>query len=585
MFGWTGKSLKVDLTSQRVEACSTRTELVEEFLGGRGFGVRLVSERCSLDPFDPGMALVIATGPLTNSMLPTSGRWSVVSQSPLTGTIFDASCGGSFGHHLKGAGYDYLLVEGKSTKPVYLKITSSAATLEDASHLWGKTTSETTRLLRDQGSVATVGPAGEKRVLFANIVSDYTFCAGRGGLGAVMASKGLKAIVVKGDRKLPVADPGKVKTANQDILRLLKASPAIWGAFGLREFGTAALVDLLHMRRMMPTNNFRETFFSESHRFSGYTLTDTYKSRKHACHSCPIACKKTGEDGTSMPEFETVSHFGALNGNDDLDAIVKANTLCNEYGMDTISVAATISAYAEVAGERFGPARLLELVRLTGDREGIGDQLAEGSSRFAAFRGAPGASMSCKSLEFPAYDPRGAYGMALAYATSNRGGCHLRAYPISHEILRKPVVTDRFSFEGKARVIKISEDINAAIDSMIACKFAFFGASLEEYALALSGVTGRHYDAQSLQKIGERICLLERSVNSKLGFSRKDDDLPGRFFTDEGSSTEKLKILPLNRKDFEDCLSRYYRIRGCDAGGVPTEEKLLELGINVAADQ
>ncbi|MGQ9629241.1 MAG: aldehyde ferredoxin oxidoreductase family protein [bacterium] len=572
-----GRGLYVDLGTRSWEVVESDFDLLTNYMGGRGLGVALLRERALSDP--PMEApLVFSVGPLTDTGVPAAGRFSLVSKSPLTGTIFDCSCGGKFGHKLKRTGFDYIFIDGRSNRPIYLRIRNGEVQFEDASGLWGRGVAETEALLRGLGSVAAIGPAGERGVLFASIMVDGNFALGRGGLGAVMGYKNLKAIAIDGDHKTKVHDPEGIKGASRDILRLLKASPAIFGELGLREFGTAALVDLLHARRMMPADNFRRTFFENSWKFSGYTMSERYHPQKHACFSCPIACKKRAPS-LSIPEFETVSHFGALNGNDDLDSIVEANRLCNDYGLDTISAASTIACYGEIRGEPVSPKEILELLHLIAERRGIGDELSWGSRRFAESQGRRELSMSVKGLELPAYDPRGAYGMALAYATSNRGGCHLRAYPISHEILRKPVATNRFSFDGKARIVKIAEDSNAAVDSLVACRFAFFSATLEEYAKALSSATGVRFEAQDLMRVGERIYVLERYINSLNGFSRADDSLPERFFREEGSSGNNIHVKPLDRRDFEAALSRYYRARGCDENGVPSPEKLGQLGI------
>jgi aldehyde:ferredoxin oxidoreductase len=270
-----------------------------------------------------------------------------------------------------------------------------------------------------------------------------------------------------------------------------------------------------------------------------------------------------GAGNEVMPEFETVSHFGALNGCKDLAGIIEANRICNDYGIDTITAASTIACYSEINNKRMIPDEVVRMLMAIADKDGeTGAALAEGSYRYAASCGRPELSMSVKKLEMPAYDPRGAYGMALAYATSNRGACHLRAYPVSHEILRKPVATDRFSFEGKARVIKIAEDLNAVVDSLTACKFLFFAAGLEEFSRALSAVTGKDYNTQSLLRTGERIWNLERLLNVMNGFDEKDDDLPPRFFSEEGSSGSSIRIPPIDRKEFLKARENYYRIRG-----------------------
>lgn len=580
MNGYTSRSLIINLSSGKTEIINTPSALTEAFIGGRGFGVALIGKKIEQDFSSPDMPLIFASGPLVGTAAPTSGRSSVISRSPLTGTICDCSVGGRFGTELKKAGFDYMEITGAADRWVLVKIDNGGVTIEDAERLAGKNVGEVGKQLGERGSDAVIGIAGEKGISFASIVFDGHYVAGRGGLGAVMGAKKIKAISLKGDRQVTVSDREGLMHAREEIMRLLRASPAVFGELGLAEFGTAALVDLIHARRMEPTHNFRETFYDAASRYSGYSLKDHYKSKKTGCAGCPVLCKKIGEKGEVIPEYETVSHFGALNGNSDIASIIEANRLCNDYGLDTITTAATISCYAEMEGAAVGPHEIPDIIRKIATREkGVGEELSGGSYRYARARGKPELSMSVKGLELPAYDPRGAYGMALAYVTSNRGGCHLRAYPISHEILRKPVATDRFSFEGKARTIKIAEDMNAVIDSMTACKFVFFAASLEEYAKAVTAVTGSHHDAQSLLRTGERIYVLERYLNSLVGFSRDDDDLPERFFMTEGTSSLNLKIKPLDREEFLTARGTYYRVRGYGEDGVPGRDLMLRLGL------
>lgn len=567
MNGWNGTILKVDLTTGTSHVEEIPRQLLEEYLGGRGLGVRLMRDSHTLDPFDPDMPLIFATGPLCGTPAPTSARLSVVSRSPLTGTIYDCSAGGRFAWRLKAAGVDVLFITGRSPWPVVLTIASDTVEIVPAVPLWGCDIPTTVAALKERGSVAAIGPAGENGVLFANIMMGEGNSVGRGGLGAVMGSKNLKAVTVNGDRKTGIADPALFEKARQDIMRLFRASPVIFGPLGISEFGTPVLVDLMAQRRMAPTENFRKTYFEHSANYSGPAIKDACGARKDGCYGCPIQCKKSSGTGKPLPEYETVSHFGALNNVGALHAIIAANDLCNELGMDTITAAATLSAWGEIRGA-FPTAA--EIPGLLGDialRRGDGELLSLGSRRLSEKMGRPELSMSVKSLELPAYDPRGAYGMALAYCTSNRGGCHLRAYPISHEILRKPVPTDRFSFSGKARIISIAEDTNAAVDSLVACKFAFFGASLEEYAELLTAVTGTEYSPQRLKEIGRRIVLTERYYNCSNGFSRNDDTLPERFFTEPGSSGDGIDIHPLDRARFEEELDKYYRIRGLNVDG------------------
>lgn len=567
MNGWTGTLLRIDLTSGTSHLEEIPPPLLEEYLGGRGLGVRLMREYYRLDPFDPAMPLIFAVGPLCGTPAPTSARLSVVSRSPLTGTIYDCSAGGRFAWRLKASGVDALFITGRSPWPVILTITSEKIEIVPAVALWGCDIPTTVAALKNRGSVAAIGPAGENGVLFANIMMGEGNSVGRGGMGAVMGSKNLKAVTVNGDRKTGIADPELFDKARQDIMRLFKASPVIFGPLGISEFGTPVLVDLMAQRRMAPTENFRKTYYAHSAAYSAPAIKDACGAKKDGCYGCPIQCKKSSDSGKPLPEYETVSHFGALNNVNVLHAIITANDLCNELGMDTITAAATLSAWGEIKGSFPTAGEIPGLLNDIALRRGEGELLALGSRRLAEQLGRPELSMSVKSLELPAYDPRGAYGMALAYCTSNRGGCHLRAYPISHEILRKPVPTDRFSFSGKARIISIAEDTNAAVDSLVACKFAFFGASLEEYAELLTAVTGVTYSPQRLKETGKRIVLTERYYNCSNGFSRADDMLPERFFTEPGSSGDGIDIHPLDRVRFEEELDKYYRIRGLNVNG------------------
>jgi aldehyde:ferredoxin oxidoreductase len=562
--------LVVDLSTGATRREGIPPEFLLHYLGGRGLGVRLLRGRHRLSPYDPAMPLIFATGPLCGTPAPTSARLSVVSRSPLTGTVYDCSAGGRFAWRLRAAGLLAILIEGKSPSPVALAVTPSGEEIVPADRLWGKTVRETVDALSGRGSVAAIGPAGENGVLFSNIMMGEGNAVGRGGLGAVMGAKNLKAVTVDGGLRTPVADRKRFDRARADVMRLFRASPVIFGELGIAEYGTPALVDLMRQRRMAPTENFRRTVFADSPAYSGPAIRAAYGAKKDGCYGCPIQCKKSAPDGRHLPEYETVSHFGALNGIADLHAIVRSNDVCNGMGMDTISAAATLSAWGEARGRFPSPEEVVPLLNDMALRRGEGDLLADGSRRVAEALGRPELSMAVKSLELPAYDPRGAYGMALAYCTSNRGGCHLRAYPISHEILRKPVASDRFSFSGKGRMIKIAEDANAAIDSLVACKFAFFGASLEEYAELLSGVTGEHHTPQGLKEIGERIYLTERFYNAENGFTRADDDLPARFFNEPGSSGEGIEVPPIEQGRFQEELTKYYRIRGlADDGSFP----------------
>ncbi len=469
--------------------------------------------------------------------------------------------------HLKAAGYDALKITGVSSSPVVLSIVDDQVQIESASDLWGLTVSAAVAQLKPPGAAALIGPAGENQVLYANIITADGNAAGRGGLGAVMGSKQLKAIQVIGTQPLRIADPMAVQRSVDDVLRLLNAAPVIFGEMGFSRYGTAALIDLLAQRRMVPTKNFRETFFAATHHYSAPALRKHFQPLSQGCHDCPIACKKITRDQQRLPEHGSLSHFGALLGISDPETIVAACRLCNDLGLDTLSAAATIAAYSESTGEWPGAAELPAYLRQIAMRQGSGDHLARGARRLMADLGRPELAMTVKGLEIPAYDPRGAYGMALAYATSNRGGCHLPAYAVAHEILRKPVASDRFDFTGKAWMNINAENAHAVGDSLGACRFTFLAAGLEEYAALLTGVTGVDFSAAQLFAAGERIWLTERYYNQLNGFTADDDTLPERFFLEPGSSGKGIGVPAIDRQRFFAERARYYRLRGLDEAG------------------
>lgn len=566
-FGWTGRILHVDLSSHRSWWEDLPVHLLEEYLGGRGLAVRLMRDYFRVDPFDPQMPLIFACGPLCGTGAPASDLLSIVSRSPLTGTLFDCPASGDFSLHLKGAGVDLLMVTGQSPVPVFISIGTDCVQILTADHLWGDDIPTTLGRLKTVGSVAAIGPAGENGVLFASIAVGQENPPGRGGLGAVMGAKKLKAVVVEGDHRPAIADIGAFKKSSQDVLRLFSASPFLSGPLGVSQFGTALFVDLMSQRRMMPTNNFSETFFQGSEHYSGPVLKSFFNAKTVSCCGCQMKCRLKSHDGKLLPEYEALSHFGALNGIDDLDAIIASSRICSEMGMDPISAAATVSAWGEIRGRFVTAEEMPQVLSDIAMRNGNGEMLSLGSRRMAGQLGRPELSMSVKSLELPAYDPRGAYGMALGYCTSTRGGCDRQANALFHEILRKPVPTDRFSFSGKARIVSISEDINAAADSMALCRFALLAAGMEEYSALLTAVTGVEYSAHRLAEVGRRICLTEHYYNCANGFTRNDDLLPSRFYSEAGNGGDGIDIPPIDRQRFEEELDKYYRIRGLNLAG------------------
>lgn len=571
--------MSIDLDSGIIEEFNPPLDLYRKFIGGKGFAGYYLRPLVT-EPWDsPAMPLLFFTGPLVNTLAPTSGRMTIMSRSPLSGTIGDTSVGGKLGTEIKRAGFDGIIIRGRCGSWSGIVINGRSVKIVDAAEVAGLGTGEVVRRIGGTGSNAVIGPAAENGCYFAGIAVDGHFFSGRSGLGLVMAAKRIKYITVMGDEKTEVYDPAELKSAREEILRLVSASPVLKGELGLSEFGTGVLYDLMRSRRMMPTGNFRKTFFPGAEGMNAWHYKTRYGTEKTGCPGCTILCKKKGRDGSIMPEFETMSHFSALLENSDLDMVVEANRICNEAGMDTISAAAALACYAEIEEKRLEPGDVLALLEDIAASRGAGTILKLGSRRYAESRGKPEASMSVKSLDLPAYDPRGAYGMALGYVTSTRGGCHLRSYPISHEILRKPVATDRFDFSGKARIIKIAEDMNAVVDSLTACRFIFFAATLEEYARAYYGVTGVESSAQDLLAAGERIFYHERVMNSMNGFTRDDDDLPARFFTEAGTSGDGIEVPPLSRDDFMKARQNYYTVRGLDEKGMPTDSKCRALGL------
>ncbi|MBI4646756.1 MAG: aldehyde ferredoxin oxidoreductase [Bacteroidia bacterium] len=579
MPGWTKKILEINLTERKTTVIELSDDICQKFIGGKGLAGYFLRPFIHLPWYSPDMPLLLFTGPLVGSPSPTSGRMTISSRSPLTGTVGDTSAGGKLATQIKKAGWDGIIVRGKSDKLCGIGITDSKVEFTHASNLFNREISDILKSLPKHGSTAVTGPAADNGALFSNISIDGHYFAGRNGLGLIMSSKNLKYIHVTGSGKIDVFDKNETAKAREDIFRLISASPVLKGEMGISAYGTGALYDLTHSRRMMPTDNFKQTWFSKAPGLNAWHYKNSFRTRKTGCTGCTVLCKKIAEDGRAVPEFETMSHFTALLGNDNSEIVMEANRICNETGMDTISAAATLACYAEINNTKIKQENILTLLKDIAYSSNEGKELKHGSYQYSIQKGKPEISMTVKGLELPGYDPRGAYGMALAYATSTRGGCHLRAYPIAHEILRKPVATDRFSFSGKARVIKLNEDMNAMVDSLTACKFIFFAATLEEYARMFSAVTGFHTTGLELLKTGERICYNDRIMNAINGFNSFHDDLPDRFFNECGTNGQGIEIKAINRSDFLQARANYYKIRGLDENGMPLKEKCTELGL------
>lgn len=590
MFGWHGRLAVVDLTADRVAYEELPLDLLKTYIGGRGLGVKLLSDRLDprVDPLAPENVLVFAVGPLTGTNAPTAGRFSVVTKSPLTGTIFDANSGGFWGPDFKACGLDALIVTGAADRPVYLDLGPNGIEIRDAADLWGLDVHQTTDRLRERhgktAKVATIGPAGENLVRMAAIMNDYHRAAARGGVGAVLGSKRVKALVANARRKVELANREGYHLVVKEAQRLIAQSPITSKA--LPEYGTASLMGVINQFGLLGTKNFQQGTFAEADAVSGEAVTDQILVRKKPCFACPIACGRETRIGDKVgegPEFETIYAFGPMCLVGDLEQVTEAGFLCNELGLDTISVGVTISCAIELTERgrldsdlRWGDgARFQELIRDIAHRRGLGDKLAEGSRRLAESAGAPELAMQVKGLEMPAYDPRGSKGMGLAYATSNRGACHLRAYLIGLEILGLPKRIDRLSPDNKAGLCILLQNLNAVMDSLVECRFVESANNESHYARQLTMATGIHYEPEELLVIGERIWTLERLFNNAAGLGRADDSLPPRLLHEplvEGMSRGQVVEL-------EPMLTEYYRARGWDAEGRPTPAKLADLGL------
>lgn len=602
MNGWMGKLLRVNLTDGTIKSERLNMNDAKLYLGARGLGTKIFMDEVDprVDPLSPENKLIFLTGPLTGTFAPSAGRYEVVAKAPLTGTIGAANSGGYFGPELKFTGYDGIIFEGKAEKPVYLWINEGQAKLKSAEHLWGKDVPTTTdELLKEtdiDAKVACIGPAGENLVLFAAVMNDKNRAAGRSGLGAVMGSKNLKAVVVKGSQSIKAASPDEFMLACVDARNKLKASPLT--GQGMPAYGTASLVNVINQSGALPTRNARDgAYFEEADDTSGETLAQKYLVRNKGCYGCNIGCgrvTKVSEPGFEGfgegPEYEAAWSYGAACGVNNLAAITKANFICNEMGMDPITLGSTIACAMEMyekgiltkeevgADLYFGNAEaMVELTRLTALRQGFGDKLALGSYRMAESYGHPEFSMSVKKQEMPAYDGRAIQGMALEYATSNRGGCHVRGYMTGPEVLGLPVKMDPLVTDGKAEMLKTMQDLTAVIDSAGLCLFAVFGIGLPEIVSMLNTCLGLDMTEDECMKTGERIWNLERLFNYRAGLTKADDTLPPRLLK------EPLKKGPAAGQvaKLDVMLPQYYKVRGWDEDGEPTEEKLQELSIVV----
>lgn len=594
MKGMFNNQLIVNLSSNSISEEEISEEILENYLGGRGLGVKLFIDRVppKIAPLSPENLLVFTVGPVTGTIVPTSGRFSLITKSPLTNTIFYSNTGGVVGVFLKKCGYDALIIEGSLDTPGYLVIGGKGKIqIKSAIDIWGLDTKQTLEKLKEvEGSnshMLMIGQAGENLVSFSSIMNDGNHRAfGRGGVGAVMGSKNLKAIVIlNGKEKPEIFNRDLLKKLVKSGLEKLKIAPIT--NISLSRFGTAGLVNIINELGMLPINNFQEGFSDKAMDISGEKILEQIFEKAEGCFACPIRCGRLTKTQTMSgkgPEYESVILLGSACGIFDLEIITEANYLCNLYGLDTISTGSTIACAMELVQRdflkdsniKFGNKDCLKpLITSIALMKDIGKDLALGSKLLAEKYNHPEVAMHVKGLELPAYDPRGSYGHALGYATSNRGGCHLTGYLAAMEIFAAPKKIPRFSTGGKADLLVLKQDQSVIEDSLIVCKFAGWALNFEFYSRFASAITGREVSVKDLMKIGERVYNLERLFNLREGLTSEDDTLPKRFLEEEMiAGFSKNKKVPL-----KSMLVNYYQARGWDQHGIPTNKTLKKINL------
>lgn len=594
--GYANRVARIDLTTGTVRYEPIDERDARKYIGARGLGVKYVFDNGpGVDPLSPDNLLCFMVGPLTGTEVTMSGRMAIVTKSPLTGTVTDSHHGGWSGARLRWAGFDGLLFRGRAETPVYAFVENGTVALRDASDLWGKGVHETVRVLLDRYgedvSVIAIGPAGENLVRYASFINENDRASGRGGTGCVAGSKRLKAIVIRAPKAMPrPKDRDAFKRAHARALAAIMDESTVTSPRkgGLSVYGTNVLMNITNTMGALPTRNSQLTSFPTAEEISGEKIKETILVHDPTCHACPVACKKEvethGKYAVHMEsyEYEPAWSLGANCGNDNRDSIALLIYLCNDYGMDAIEHGQVLAMSMEASEKElikeridWGDAdKMIELTHMVARREGLGKDLAEGTAKAAERFGDAGIAMSVKGQAIPAYDPRGLKGMGIAYATSNRGACHLRAYTPASEILGVPEKTDPLAWEGKGRLTKLLQDLHAVSDSFDLCKFSAFAEGLEEYAAQYSAVVGVEVTPEELLRIGERIYNLERHYNNLAGFREGSDYLPRRFL--EEPSTSKGSEGQVCELDL--MLREYYEARGWVNGVVP-ESKLRELEI------
>lgn len=586
MEGYQNRVLRVDLGKETTRVDPLNMDWARDYIGGKGLGIKYLYEELApgTDPLSPRNKMILMTGPLTGTVVPCSGKLAIISRSPATGTILDCSIGGHFAAELKFAGYDAVILDGKAKNPSYLFIEDDRVELRDAAKLWGLGAHRAEELLtKEHGEdvkILIIGPAGENLLPMSCINSEYYRQAGRGGIGAVMGSKNLKAIVLKGTKGFKTANMKAILERVQEMMRKDTLSEDNFWAY---TDGTPMIVDLSQTTGILPTHNFQDGTFPGFEQINSDAMKAARKGKK-ACVSCGLGCgnyTRIGDDVVEGPEYETLALCGSNCGIADLQAVVAFNKACDDMGLDTISVGNVTALAMELTekglhdfGLKFGDTKTyLQVPEMIAKKEGIGRELGLGSRELARRYGGDHFAMQVKGLEFPGYEPRGSWGMGLAYATSDRGACHMRAWPVASEAYGD---MDPFTAEGKAQLVIDLQHYNSVKFSTIICDF--WALSLDTLAEVLALVTAVPFTTADLEKTGERVVNVARLFNVREGFSGKDDTLPGRIFKDPlKSGATEGKLLP--ESEFAKMLAEYYNLRDWQENGAPGEKKMRELGL------
>lgn len=613
MPSYSGKILFVDLSKKKVRKEALKPAFAKKYVGGKGFGAKFLLDHLNpkTNPLSPDNLLMYITGPLTATLAPCN-RYCIVTKSPLTGAFNDAYAGGHFGQELKYAGYDVLIITGRSEKPCYIWIDDDSIEIRAAGHLWGFDTYETYDVIKsdlgDQSiKISCIGPAGENLVRFAMVDSDYHRQAGRCGAGAVMGSKNLKAIAIRGTGEISVANLETFLNAVQRAYDEINKSE---GARNYRLYGTPGTVAFSNKEGFYPTRNFQEQIFEKADAFSPETQRKRLWLKNRACFACPVHCSKVGVikrgryagNICDIIEYEIGGLLGGNCGVDNTEAVAYGALLCDKLGMDAVSTGNVIG-FAMDCYQRgiltkedtdglelnFGNWKAqIEMIKKIAHRSGLGETLAEGVMRAAKKirKGAEKYAVHIKGLETPAWPPRGSPAMGLALATADRGGCHQRAWPLTYEIAGKGLEGQplkRLSTEGKAEVTLWEQYETAALYTLVICELTrYCGITPEIYVRLLSTATGWDVSKDDFMKYGERMWNLSRVFNVREGFTRKDDTLPPRF--SEPLPSGPAKGHRFTDEDLNKMLDDYYRRAGWTEEGIPTRKKLVELELEEEAE-